>query len=349
MGEETSAEGGGDTKPDANKNNDNSHGRQQKWGRGGKNKRNKNNTSAGDTEAKKFTGATEGMGVFTSSLGRDKTLFTESLKSTGLYANKNYDCSRTAASITKGVLNLPDEPDEDDFKTEVVHKDGSKTMKLTEGGKIKFSKRVDRWERERAKVEENLRCMYSIVWNNCDSTVQAAIKEATDFEDMDNDMDVLKLLKKIEVLSFKGTATDDTFRSIYTMLKAVFNTVQTKKSNTTEFYEKFNNTIKAADELFGGTGKFLAVFDPLFISTIAIENGEELTGVNAIDSTKKKDYAKQGRERMAAMMFLLGADRKRYGDPLKLDYGIDAINPDAVRITVFVTGFLPAQSELIPM
>jgi hypothetical protein len=29
--------------------------------------------------------------------------------------------------------------------------------------------------------------------------------------------------------------------------------------------------------------------------------------------------------------------------PLKLDYGIDAINPAAVRITMFVTGLIPIQ------
>mmetsp|Transcript_13666 Transcript_13666/g.17372 ORF Transcript_13666/g.17372 Transcript_13666/m.17372 type:complete len:140 (-) Transcript_13666:428-847(-) len=95
MGEETSADGGGDTKPDANNNNDNSHGRQQKRGHGSKNKKNKNNTSAGDAEAKKFTGKTEGMGVFTSQIGKDRTLYTESKKSVEVYAAQHYDDRET--------------------------------------------------------------------------------------------------------------------------------------------------------------------------------------------------------------------------------------------------------------
>jgi len=173
MGEETSADGGGDTKPDANNNNDNSHGRQQKRGHGSKNKKNKNNTSAGDAEAKKFnkknknntsagdaeakkfnkknknntsagdaeakkfTGKTEGMGVFTSQIGKDRTLYTESKKSVEVYAAQHYDDRETThvhghtlhtmgdavVESTPPVDNGPAEDDVvvDDDPSDVVH------------------------------------------------------------------------------------------------------------------------------------------------------------------------------------------------------------------------------------
>mmetsp|Transcript_9210 Transcript_9210/g.14188 ORF Transcript_9210/g.14188 Transcript_9210/m.14188 type:complete len:432 (+) Transcript_9210:133-1428(+) len=311
MGEESSAEGGGDAKPDAKQNNDHSRNPNRRG------KKKKNNTYVSDKEDKKFTGVTDKIGVFTAQANQGRAAgtaqYNETVQTLVSHAADNYN-SRCSQSIAKGKLILPTRPKQDEFDMTTVEKDGKNVDELTETGKMMYMKAIERYEKEKETVHESLRRMYQLVWNNCDHMVQATLKEADDFEDMDVDMDLLKLLKRIESLTFKGNVTTDPFYSIVTMLKEVFTTGQHKKMGIAKYYDNFTAILKAADELFGGTDKFLEVFDSLFTAVIATENGETTTGVNAISDAKKKKYAEQGRDRMAAMMLLLGADRSRYGD-----------------------------------
>jgi len=312
MGDESSAESGGGTKPDAN----NSQGRQ--GGRHGKGKKKNNANAYASDKEKAFAGQSDKIGVFTAqpnhgARASGTAQYTETHKSIVTYAADEYN-SRCSKSIAKGKLILPTKPDENDYVTNVKDKDGAEVSTLTEAGKVRYTKACERWEKQVEEIKESLRCVYQIVWNNCDPTVQATLKEAEDFDDMDDDMDVLELLARIKSLTFKGTATTDPIYSIVMMMKEVFTTRQGKKMTVSNFNDDFTSIIKAADGMFGGTGKFLAIFDSLLTTVIATENGETVTGDNAINDDKQKEYAKQGRDRMAAMMFTLGTDRSRYGD-----------------------------------
>ena len=312
MGDESSAESGGGTKPDAN----NSQGRQ--GGRHGKGKKKNNANAYASDKEKAFAGQSDKIGVFTAqpnhgARASGTAQYTETHKSIVTYAADAYN-SRCSKSIAKGKLILPTKPDENDYVTNVKDKDGAEVSTLTEAGKVRYTKACERWEKQVEEIKESLRCVYQIVWNNCDPTVQATLKEAEDFDDMDDEMDVLELLARIKSLTFKGTATTDPIYSIVMMMKEVFTTRQGKKMTVSKFNDDFTSIIKAADGMFGGTGKFLAIFDSLLTTVIATENGETVTGDNAINDDKQKEYAKQGRDRMAAMMFTLGTDRSRYGD-----------------------------------
>lgn len=136
-------------------------------------------------------------------------------------------------------------------------------------------------------------------------------------------MDILKLLARIKSLTFTGTTTTDPILAILVLMKEVFTTRQGKHTSISKFDEKLTSVLKAADELFGGQDKFLSIFDPLLTSVIAAENGETVTGDDAITEEEKEEYAKQGRDRMRGMMLTLGVERSQYGgvvDQMTQDY-----------------------------
>lgn len=288
MGEESSADNGGGTKPDANQSSQDRQG-----GRNGKRNKKKNNNNNRFTSAKgdtTFKGASDKIGVFAVQNNRAEatTQYNDTLASIVTYAADEHG-PRVSKSIEKGKLILPAPPtDATDDEARKEHR------------------------KEVNKINNSLMTIYQLVYNNCDPTYQDALKDADDFENMDDTMDILKLLKRIKSLTFTGTTTTDPILATLMLLKEVFNTRQNKLS-IPKFDEKLTSVLKAADELFGGPDKFLAIFDPLLASVIAAENGESVTGADAITADVKEEYAKQGRERMKGMLFCLGVDRGQYG------------------------------------
>lgn len=318
MGEESSAENGGDKKPDANQN---SQGRQ--GGRRGKGKKKHNNGFNSDKGDKAFAGQTEEIGVFTATQNRAESTaqYTDTLKSIVTYAAKTNP--RTSKSIEKGRLILPEPIDVNTFLTTATDAEGkSITSQLTADGKDKYNAACKRREKKVEAIEEDLMRIHQMVWNNCDATVQDALKQDKDFDKMDDNMDVLALLAKIKSLTFTGTTTTCRIRALVALVKEVFGLTQGKNTTVATYDERLTSVLKAGDEMFGGEDQFIGIFDPVLTSIIAMENGDT---VDAISEAKKEQYAKQGRDRMKGMMFTLGTDRSRYGD------AVDQMNQDFLK------------------
>lgn len=164
MGEESSAEGGGDAKPDAKQNNDHSRNPNRRG------KKKKNNTYVSDKEDKKFTGVTDKIGVFTAQANQGRAAgtaqYNETVQTLVSHAADNYN-SRCSQSIAKGKLILPTRPKQDEYDMTTVEKDGKNVDELTETGKMMYMKAIERYEKEKETVQESLRRMYQLVWNNC--------------------------------------------------------------------------------------------------------------------------------------------------------------------------------------
>lgn len=294
---------GGDSKPDANNNNTNK--------RGGSNRKFKKNRNANSHHEEKFTGQIPDLATFrTYQNSRESAAaFAKSKASIVAYAARNLG-SQAAKSIEKGKLILPTEPVADEYLTEQSTKDGGKKRVLTETGKVRYQNDYQQWTKKKDTVHEHLRQLFQVVMGQCDENVKAALNDDPDFDAIDDDMDVIKLFKMIESLAFKGKATSDPFYALTTVMLELISLKQHDLS-LTEYYERFVATGKAADELYGGEGRFLAGHRQTFIETICAEEKED---INNLTSDKKREYAKQGRERMEAMRFLLNADRKRFGE-----------------------------------
>ena len=148
MGEESSADNGGDSKPDANQNSQDRQG--GRHGKGNKKKKNNNNrfTSAKGDAA--FKGASDKIGVFTvnGSRAEGTSQYDDTIKSIVAYAADEHG-PRVSKSIEKGKLILPEKPDASDDDASKSHR------------------------KEVNKIKDSLMTIYQLVFNNCDPTVQA--------------------------------------------------------------------------------------------------------------------------------------------------------------------------------
>jgi len=294
MGEETPTSGG-DIKPDTNNNNNNQ--------RNKKNNKFKNNKGHG---SKKFTGLIPELGTFVTHDSRSAaaTSFATTKKTIVGYASKSN--SYAGKSIETGKLTIPKQPVEDEYMTE---KDGTKT--LNKLGEIRFSEDYKQFQKEKSLVQEHLQRLYYAVLGQCDDSVKAALKEDSSYAQISDTMDVLQLLKKIESLAFKGHTTADPIFSLTQVLREIFTVKQHDQDGITTYHEKFSDSKQAGDNICGGDDKILGAFNDILVGIIAGENDEK---VSDLHSDVVKSYAKKGRDRLEAMMFILGADRKRYGD-----------------------------------
>ena len=117
--------------------------------------------------------------------------------------------------------------------------------------------KVDRrkWTDQKEKILEALNQAYTLVYNNCDLDIQATLEEDPSFKQMDDDLDVLLLFKKLELLAYNGVTTSEPIHSLVKIIKELFTLTQGDHENIEKFYDSFNALLAAANSLCGGDGK----------------------------------------------------------------------------------------------
>ena len=304
MGDDTPATGG-DSKPDTSNNNNK---QQQTRRKKGGNKSNKPHDQ--------WQPSNSSLGTFKihDDRKKDVTSFKNTRESIVAYAN-NIN-SFAAQSISLGKKSLPSEPTKEKYGT--VDESGKRTV--DEFDLAKFSIDQKQWKADVRAAEEALRQTYMASKGQCHPSLIATLKEDPGYEKMDLEMDMLTLLKKLESLAFKGATTTEPIYSLVTIMLGFLTHKQGPSTSLDKYSDTFSSIKGAADDMCGDDDGFLGCFDDILIKIIAAEENQQVSSLN---DDQKKMFAKLGRNRMEAMLFLLNADQERYGkeiSQLKQDF-----------------------------
>mmetsp|Transcript_12276 Transcript_12276/g.17626 ORF Transcript_12276/g.17626 Transcript_12276/m.17626 type:complete len:424 (-) Transcript_12276:529-1800(-) len=302
MGAESPAEGG-DVKPDTTTNNSNTN------NQGGRNRRKKNKKQQQVRLGKSdFVGQNKSIGTITGGGSNfDKlTQFNEFINTISTFAATSFG-SKAANSVINRKLVEVQAPDSSDYDAD---------KKIDE---IKYKMDYTNYTKEKNALDEHLQRLYHIALGQIDDSTKATLKESDKFEKMNEEMDLITLLKLLEGICFNSDSTTEPF---FALVQALLSLITLRQNDRTldVYHKKFTETLHACNEAFGGNNVFMDAMSGRYVTIICKENG---VNESALDNTTKEAYVKQGRERMEAMLFLLNADRSRYGttvDVLRQDY-----------------------------
>ena len=100
-------------------------------------------------------------------------------------------------------------------------------LATSEPYKIEFSKTMQLYVERSAALDTNLAKLYSLVWGQLTDGLQARVKGNPDFEDKDDDGDVLWLLETIKLCIRDIDHTSNKFRTVATTMRQFFSLQQT--------------------------------------------------------------------------------------------------------------------------
>lgn len=311
MGTESPADGG-DVKPDTNTNNNNNNSNNNRRNR----KKKKQQQHRVSHEKSNFVGQDKSLATINSSgsSANKVTQINTLVEDMRAFAAKNLgsNAARSIINKEKVVLNPPDE-------TKFQTKGDDGTMTMSKAQELMFSKEYDRHLKDKHSLDEHLARMFHITLGQCDDGIKATLAEDDDYKAVNEEMNVIKLIKMIEGICFNS---DSTTEPIFALIQALISLVTLRQGDRhiDDYLKAFTETLKACNEAFGGEHAFLKAFSDKYLTIICKENG---ANKNFLSSDNKKEYEKQGRDRMEAMLFLVNADRSRYGttvDALRQDY-----------------------------
>jgi hypothetical protein len=173
--------------------------------------------------------------------------------------------------------------------------------------KWEYQERIKLIIKKEEDYKENKRLVYSILWSHCSPSLQNAIKQARDYDEIEENKDLLELWTSIDALCIAGEARniDETKRKVDAQNR--LNRIhQYPGEHIGVFYERLKNELEANE----AAGNHLIEF---------VEAGADHDQLVAARADRH-----QREERMKAIMFLNKLDRRIYGtllDSLQNDYG----------------------------
>lgn len=164
--------------------------------------------------------------------------------------------------------------------------------------------------------------MYSVIWGQCSLSIQAKLKQNTDFKQKNKDKDCVLLLNEIKSAIYRYNSTSDIFYSISEAQSNLEYAKQQKESDE-EFYDNFRSHVEAFEHLGGSIGNDEGLTASLKDPTDVNHLGDMPTGVVVtvtellkwIQSSDEyeKEIKEKARERYLAMLFLKKVSREKYG------------------------------------
>ena len=178
---------------------------------------------------------------------------------------------------------------------------------------MKFNKRFEKWLSLEYTVTSQLINLYSIYLGQCNEDMKATLAEHPDFDKANKEKDVFTLLKILQGVNFSYVNSEE---PIVTMFKAKYDFIrirQQRGQSVTDYYERFI-AMKEVNESLNTN-----IHDDLgFTAVIAKEKGKDLDTMTDDEKSVFEDEAfKEGRNRMAAIHLLFGADPDQFSGLLK--------------------------------
>jgi hypothetical protein len=178
-----------------------------------------------------------------------------------------------------------------------------------------WEKTVDEHVKQRLRLDENMKTLYSLVWGQCTDIMRQKLEAHESFAGVLSTGDRLGLLRLVKGVAFQFHSQKYLPHALHEALKRYYNCAQGKYATAQVYLEHFQNVIAVVTESGGSIAGH-----PGVENLIIAEGGIALEDMTAAQLVA---VCKTATARSTAMTFLLGCDRSRFGrliEDLENDY-----------------------------
>jgi hypothetical protein len=227
-----------------------------------------------------------------------KNQFLKTVEALSEYINKNLDFPKDMSSLCKSYkVETVAEP------TDLLSTDKqSATKRLIWETKVKnFVKRMD-------IQEKNLQIIFSVIWGQCSITMQSKLQSLDDFEERNDECDCAWIINEIKGITHKFEGTRYVFLSVADARLNFYQYKQDQQQPLHEYLKNFRSLLEVLEHYGATVGE-----DECFLKSLEdYPESDEPTDPKLLPAWTKK-RATDARNRTVAILFLKGADRRRYG------------------------------------
>ena len=178
-----------------------------------------------------------------------------------------------------------------------------------------WEKTVDEHVKQRLRLDENMKTLYSLVWGQCTDIMRQKLEAHESFAGVSSTGDGLGLLRLVKGVAFQFQSQKYLPHALHEALKRYYNCSQGKYATAQVYLEHFQNVIAVVTECGGSIAGH-----PGVENLIIAEGGIAREDMTAAQIVAVRETATA---RSTAMTFLLGCDRSRFGrliEDLENDY-----------------------------
>ena len=296
----TSIETQGNTNPPAINNRNNHGGRRR-------------NNRVPQPRVPRFTGRCEGLigHVFDVIESKQKQAeqYNRTVREVATYVNKEY---KHGDDIRYVITELA-EPNLDSYKPPApTPVDEQGNFDMTE--EAIWKEEIKAFVQRRNMLRRNMTTAYALVWGQCSDALQAELETNKTFSATKASSNVIALLKAIRGVSHNFQAQKNPTHSLHLSKRQLYMLNQGQDS-TPDYYDRFKISVDVLEAMDGIIGS-----DPLLLKQQYKK--KKLDPLTASVS-EIKEVKEDARDEYLAIMFILGADRRRFGkyiEDLENDY-----------------------------
>ena len=156
-----------------------------------------------------------------------------------------------------------------------------------------FSEQVKEYVKQTSRLQENIKCLWALVWGQCSDTIRTRIQALDMYEDMHTASDGLQLLIAIKDLMFNVQEQKYVPLSIH-LAKRQFFLLSQGRNTVGKYYEQFKNQTDILTHICAGIGDDEAIMNQVLRSQ----------GIDAQQETAETE----GIQWYLALAFLMGSD-----------------------------------------
>jgi hypothetical protein len=160
------------------------------------------------------------------------------------------------------------------------------------------------------KLEDNLQCLYALIWGQCTEHMKGKLEAMPSFETMDVDQDSVTLLKAIKGMTYKFADQKYLPFALADAVVRLDHMFQSKDTTDSEYLEKFKSMVAVIEHYRGTVG----VHPKMVQNELAVIMGSSYSDSITYSTTQIAEAKVVGKERYLACLFLMGSDKTRYGD-----------------------------------
>lgn len=241
--------------------------------------------------------------------------FDKTTEKVGQWVKKNLSFNM---DIFNSIKNL-EEPDTEKWKPKVPE-EGS-------ADKAYFAEEVKEFMLRRRTYNNNRSNVYTVVLGQCSEPLKAKLEAQDDWETINNEHDLVKLLKSIKVWMLNQQSTKNPVVAAYGSIIAMTRVRQGRYESLIEYRKRFVAAAQVLDHIEIDMGAALRK-----IVGTTLENDDQTTR-DLASAEQIKTAEKKARQKLLAVAFISGADRPRYQEAeadLENDYlkGVDRYPAD---------------------
>ena len=172
--------------------------------------------------------------------------------------------------------------------------------------KIFRKSQIDKYRKRKATYQENKGKIYLVIIGQCTYAMIRKLKGDSNFDLIEHNSDMMRLLGMIKKLAFKEETQQYLFQSLHVALRRFYTTYQRDGTTMEQYYVHFMNQRNVVEHYGGNLGDHKGLMKHCLDKKPAGTTDAE-TALN------KREAKKESKEAYMAIAFISGASRIKYG------------------------------------